>query len=148
MRCALLARPSLFILPRFALTTPSVKRRTNSTCHCSPCELLATLVQRQRGICIAGMHGKTTTTALLAYALDSSAPNPATPSARSYRNSNDTRALWSAMRIRRTSKLFIVESDESDGTLTGFCPQYSVILNVDAEHLDHFAKRGRDLPRV
>ena len=99
--------------------------------------LLAALVNRQRGICVAGMHGKTTTSALLAFALENLSANP----------SYAVGAL--VPQLRRHARLspgvgaeagfFIAEADESDGTLSGFRPQHAIVLNVDAEHLDFYA---------
>jgi len=99
--------------------------------------LLAALVNRQRGICVAGMHGKTTTSALLAFALENLSANP----------SYAVGAL--VPQLRRHARLsppsgaeagfFIAEADESDGTLSEFRPQHAIVLNVDAEHLDYYA---------
>ena len=109
--------------------------------------LLAAFVNCQRGICVAGMHGKTTTAALLAHALMKLGANPSyaigarvpqwpahahlaagvsRQSAASYSTSVGD-APW-----------FVAEADESDGTLREFQPEQAILLNVDAEHLDHF----------
>ena len=126
--------------------------------------LLAALVHRQQGICVAGMHGKTTTSALLAFALEKlgAAPSYAigamVPQLPRYarfspggsrresaqiesgvsnadRGSEEQSRLTSAA----TEDLFIAEADESDGTLSEFRPQHAIVLNVDAEHLDFYA---------
>jgi UDP-N-acetylmuramate--alanine ligase len=101
--------------------------------------LLAALVHRQRGICVAGMHGKTTTTAWLAFALERLKLQP------SYAVGALVPQLVPHARLSRVesasgeSPLFVAEADESDGTLRQFHPRYAVVLNIDAEHLDHFA---------
>jgi UDP-N-acetylmuramate--L-alanine ligase/UDP-N-acetylenolpyruvoylglucosamine reductase len=101
--------------------------------------LLATLVRRVCGICVAGMHGKTTTTALLAYALEQLSANPG------YAVGGLVPQLPRHARFspRGSSKgsnpLLVVEADESDGTLCEFRPQHAIVLNVDAEHLDYYA---------
>jgi UDP-N-acetylmuramate--alanine ligase len=98
--------------------------------------LLAALVHRQSAVCVAGMHGKTTTTALLAYALENLQANPGyavgalVPQLRRH-------ARFSLEPSPR--KLFVVEADESDGTLREYQPEAAIILNVDEEHLDYFA---------
>ncbi|MBK7999552.1 MAG: UDP-N-acetylmuramate dehydrogenase [Verrucomicrobia bacterium] len=126
--------------------------------------LLAALVHRQQGICVAGMHGKTTTSALLAFALEKlgAAPSYAIgalvpqlprhakfaggssrresaqirPGAQSAElNAGDQSRLTSAA----TESYFVAEADESDGTLSEFRPQHAIVLNVDAEHLDFYA---------
>lgn len=98
--------------------------------------LLAALAHRQATVCVAGMHGKTTTTALLAYALENLKANPGyavgalVPQLRRH-------ARFSLEPSPR--KLFVIETDESDGTLCEFHPEAAIILNVDEEHLDYFA---------
>ncbi|MBI3414533.1 MAG: UDP-N-acetylmuramate--L-alanine ligase [Verrucomicrobia bacterium] len=112
------------------LKIPIVRRAT----------LLAALLARQRGICMAGMHGKTTTTALLAFALDQlgAAPSYAVgwlvpqlvPHARF--------SLPSTLNSSSSQPYFVIEADESDGTLREFHPEHAIVLNVDAEHLDYY----------
>lgn len=97
--------------------------------------LLAGLAHRQAAVCVAGMHGKTTTTALLAYALENLQANPGyavgalVPQLRRH-------ARFSLEPSPR--KLFVLEADESDGTLREYQPEAAIILNVDEEHLDYF----------
>jgi UDP-N-acetylmuramate--L-alanine ligase len=103
--------------------------------------LLALLLQRQRGICVAGMHGKTTTAALLAFALEQLQSEP------SYAVGALVPQLQPHARFRSVSRsgssgtqpFFVIEADESDGTLCEFHPEHSIVLNVDEEHLDYFA---------
>jgi UDP-N-acetylmuramate--alanine ligase len=96
--------------------------------------LLAALVNRQRGICVAGMHGKTTTSALLAHALlqleaaPSYAIGAIVPQWPAHARLSAGDESW-----------FVAEADESDGTLREFHPRHAIVLNVDDEHLDHFA---------
>ena len=115
--------------------------------------LLAALVHRQRGICVAGMHGKTTTSALLAFALENLGAKPsyaigalvpqlarhARFSASSSRREEESQIDQSLLTSAATETLFIAEADESDGTLSEFRPQHAIVLNVDAEHLDFYA---------
>ncbi len=97
--------------------------------------LLAALVHRQNGVCVAGMHGKTTTSALLAFALEKLGANP------SYAIGALVPQLPRHARFSSaaTENLFVAEADESDGTLSEFRPQHAIVLNVDAEHLDFYA---------
>ena len=144
--------------------------------------LLAALSQRQRSICVAGMHGKTTTSALLSSALEQLSGRPSyaigglVPQLeRHARFTLDTPLLAGeppadhgapvgrpapslsfaagqerARPVRRSLgeggragegevPFFIVEADESDGSLREFQPEHAVVLNVDAEHLDYYA---------
>ncbi|PYJ83969.1 MAG: UDP-N-acetylmuramate--L-alanine ligase, partial [Verrucomicrobia bacterium] len=80
--------------------------------------LLAGLVERQCGICVAGMHGKTTTSALLSFALEQLQAQP------SYAIGAPVLQLERHARFTPHSALrtphFVVEADESDGTLREF----------------------------
>jgi UDP-N-acetylmuramate--L-alanine ligase/UDP-N-acetylenolpyruvoylglucosamine reductase len=102
--------------------------------------LLAALVHRQRGICVAGMHGKTTTTALLAFALQNLSANPShavgalVPQLKRHARF----ALCASESSPDTKPFFVVEADESDGTLRQFHPECAIVLNVDQEHLDYY----------
>ena len=100
--------------------------------------LLAALLHRKTGICVAGMHGKTTTAAMLAYALRQLEANP------SFAVGAPVPQLQPHARFVTTAdpkrpNFFVAETDESDGTLRQFSPEYSILLNVDEEHLDYFA---------
>ena len=99
--------------------------------------LLAAFVNEQRGLCVAGMHGKTTTSALLAYAMEKLGAQP------SYAIGAMMPQLPAHARMVSAAAAaepwFVVEADESDGTLREFCPEHSIVLNVDDEHLDHFS---------
>ena len=98
--------------------------------------LLAALAHRCSAVCIAGMHGKTTTTSLLAYALE---------------NLRGAAAYAVGALVPQLKRhacfpsgatpddLFVIETDESDGTLNEFRPKAAILLNVDEEHLDYFA---------
>jgi UDP-N-acetylmuramate--alanine ligase len=112
--------------------------------------LLAGLVARAHGICVAGMHGKTTTTALLAFALENLSANPGyavgarVPQlARHARLAPQVPGAASGSKSptgpQPDSDYLLVEADESDGTLSEFRPRHAIVLNVDAEHLDFYA---------
>ncbi len=95
--------------------------------------LLAALVNRQRAVCVAGMHGKTTTTSLLAFALTGLQANL------SYAVGGLVPQLDRHARLSpQPESWFVVETDESDGTLLEFQPEFSLVLNVDEEHLDYY----------
>jgi UDP-N-acetylmuramate--alanine ligase len=96
--------------------------------------VLAALARRQRGLCVAGMHGKTTTTALLAFALEQLQLKP------SYAIGAVTSQLSPHARlVPNAEAFFIAEVDESDGTLREFQPEHAIVLNVDEEHLDYYS---------
>jgi UDP-N-acetylmuramate--alanine ligase len=108
--------------------------------------LLSALQRRQRGICVAGTHGKTTTTALLAYALEQAGADPSyaigaiTPQLSAHARVGGLPPGRSAGRpAPDPDRWFVVETDESDGTLREFAPEHAIFLNVDEEHLDYYA---------
>jgi len=112
--------------------------------------LLAALLHRKHGVCVAGMHGKTTTAALFAFALDKLGANPSyaigaqvpqlLPHARfTLESANLPPAPMLGTKSWDFKDLFVAEADESDGTLREFRPAHAILLNVDAEHLDFYA---------
>jgi len=103
--------------------------------------VLAALARRTQAVCVAGMHGKTTTSALLAHAMDRLGLEPAYAIG-ALLNDGKCHA-----RLRGSGPegppYFVLETDESDGTLAEFEPEHAILLNVDAEHLDHFGSLAR-----
>jgi len=121
--------------------------------------MLAALFHRQRGICVAGMHGKTTTAGMLAFALDQLKVQPSyaigavvpqlgrpahfvgadqSPVAAGVVAREDAPRRGHGHEVR-PGRWFVIEADESDGTLCEFHPEHSIVLNVDEEHLDYFS---------
>lgn len=100
--------------------------------------LLAALLHRRNGICVAGMHGKTTTSSMLVYALRQLEADPSFAIGAQVPQLQPHARFVPAPDPQR-SNLFVVETDESDGTLRQFNPDYSILLNVDEEHLDYFS---------
>ncbi len=96
-------------------------------------EALAAIMQGKRGIIIAGMHGKTTTSAMTAHVLREGGLHPS-----HYVGAEipilGTNAHWDAR-----GDYFVAEGDESDGTLRFFQPEHALILNVEEEHLDFYS---------
>ncbi|HUK81143.1 MAG TPA: UDP-N-acetylmuramate--L-alanine ligase [Verrucomicrobiae bacterium] len=91
--------------------------------------LLTALMNHRNNIAVAGTHGKTTTTAMIAYLLTRS------DSAPSFCVGAQVPVLGTNAQIGG-GKYFVAEADESDGTLIRFSPEYAVCLNIEAEHLD------------
>lgn len=105
--------------------------------------VLSALLQRQCGVCVAGMHGKTTTSALLAFALRELQARPSyaigalVPQLTAH--ASYSRLPEPAPAVGpRAQPFFVVEADESDGTLRQFAPEHAIVLNIDEEHLDYF----------
>ena len=97
----------------------------------SRAELLAELVSLQRSIVVAGAHGKTTTTAMIAFVLDRLELDP------SFLIGGEIPQLGG--NARAGEGWLVVEGDESDRTISSLRPEIAVVLNVD---LDHHATFG------
>ena len=96
-------------------------------------ELLAELMRLKYGIAVAGSHGKTTTTSMVAAILMSAGKDPTVVVgglSATMRGSN--------ARVGKGDYL-VVESDESDGSFLKLAPILAVVTNIDREHLDHYA---------
>jgi len=94
-------------------------------------DILAYLMQSRIGIAIAGAHGKTTTTALIANILSDAGLEP-TAVVGGWVTAWDTNS-----RLGRGNFL-VAESDESDGSFLKLSPVYTVVNNIDLEHLDYY----------
>ena len=101
-------------------------------------EALAAIMQAKRGIVIAGMHGKTTTSAMTAHVLRQGGLHP------SHYVGAEIPILGTNAHWDPRGEYFVAEGDESDGTLQCFYPEHAVILNIEEEHLDFY----RDLAAI
>jgi UDP-N-acetylmuramate--alanine ligase len=96
-------------------------------------EALAAVMANKKGVVVAGTHGKTTTSALTAHVLRQGGLHP------SHYVGAEIPILGTNAHWDTNGELFVVEGDESDGTLVNFHPQHSIILNIEPEHLDFYA---------
>jgi len=96
-------------------------------------ELLAAIMQMKQGLVVAGTHGKTTTSALAAHVLRIGGLHP------SHYVGAEIPILGSNAKWSGEGDVFVAEGDESDGTLVSFHPARSILLNIEAEHLDHYS---------
>lgn len=96
-------------------------------------EALAAVMAVKKGVVVAGTHGKTTTSALMAHVLRQGGLKP------SHYVGAEIPILGSNAHWDHDGELFVAEGDESDGTLVNFTPQHSIILNIEPEHLDFYA---------
>ncbi len=94
-------------------------------------EMLAELMRMKYGIAIAGSHGKTTTTSLVATILHRSGIDPTVVIG------GRLKSIRSNARLGEGEYL-VAEADESDGSFLGLMPTVCVVTNIDAEHLDHW----------
>jgi UDP-N-acetylmuramate--alanine ligase len=94
-------------------------------------EMLAELMRLKSCVAIAGTHGKTTTTSLVATLLDAGRFDPTVING-GIINAYGTNARLGA------GDWMVVEADESDGTFLKLPADVAIITNIDPEHLDHF----------
>jgi UDP-N-acetylmuramate--alanine ligase len=96
-------------------------------------ELLAELMRLKLGIAVAGSHGKTTTTSMLAAILSHAGQDPTVVVG------GRLKAIGGSNARLGQSDFLVVESDESDGSFLKLSPIYAIVTNIDREHLDHYA---------
>lgn len=95
-------------------------------------DALAAIMDCKKGIIVAGMHGKTTTSSMAAHVLRAGGLKPS-----HYVGAEipilGTNAHWDA-----EGDFFVAEADESDGTLALYHAEHAIILNIEEEHLDYY----------
>jgi UDP-N-acetylmuramate--alanine ligase len=94
-------------------------------------EMLAELMRMQSTIAVAGTHGKTTTTSMIACMLDSAGMDPTVI------NGGIINGYGSNARLGK-SDWMVVEADESDGSFLRLDGTIAIVTNIDPEHLDHY----------
>lgn len=94
-------------------------------------EMLAELMRLKYGIAVAGSHGKTTTTTLVAAVLEAGGLDPTVIVG------GKIRALGSGAVLGAGPHL-VAEADESDGSFLHLTPTVAVVTNIDLEHVDHY----------
>ena len=94
-------------------------------------DVLADIVASGDGICVAGAHGKTSTTALIAYVLAECGEEP------TFLVGGDVPQLGSNARVGQ-GRFVVAEADESDGSLARLRPRAAIVLNAELDHHDHF----------
>ena len=94
-------------------------------------EMLAELMRLRSNIAIAGTHGKTTTTTMVATLLDSGGYDPTVV------NGGIIHAYGSNARLGQ-GEWMVVEADESDGTFNRLPATIAIVTNIDPEHMEHW----------
>ena len=99
-------------------------------------EMLAELMRLKRTVAVAGTHGKTTTTSMVAALLDAGGVDPTVI------NGGIINSYGSNARLG-ASEWMVVEADESDGSFLRLDGTIAVVTNIDPEHLDHYGSFDR-----
>ncbi len=94
-------------------------------------QALAALMVGRRGVAVAGTHGKTTTSSMLAVALLEAGLDPGYAIGGELTGGSDGGA-------RDGAGPFVAEADESDGSFRAYAPVVDVVTNVEPDHLDHY----------
>ena len=102
-------------------------------------KMLANLVSLMKNIVVVGSHGKTTTTSLIASVFHETKLDP------TIINGGVINSIKNTARLGK-SDWSILEADESDGSFVHIAPTYSIITNIDREHMD-FYRSMKDLKR-
>src|SRR5579862_2103635 len=95
-------------------------------------EMLAELMRLKYGIAVAGAHGKTTTTSMVASILAAAHLDP------TFVVGGKVNQAGTTARVGR-GEYFVVEADESDRTFLMFAPVVAVVTTIDREHLDQYS---------
>jgi len=101
-------------------------------------QALAGLMGEKTVITVTGSHGKTTTTSLVSYLLLEAGLCPSVAIGGILKNIDSNACLGDG-------KFFVAEADESDGSFLYYRPKYSIITNIDREHLDYYKEFSREL---
>jgi UDP-N-acetylmuramate--alanine ligase len=94
-------------------------------------EMLAELMRMQKTVAVAGTHGKTTTTSMIAALLDNGGLDPTVI------NGGIINRYGSNARLGK-SDWWVIEADESDGSFLRLDGTIAVVTNIDPEHLEHY----------
>jgi len=94
-------------------------------------DMLAELMRMKQGIAVAGSHGKTTMTSLIAHGMEAAGLDP------TYVIGGRLTACGNNARLG-ASPWLVAEADESDGSFLRLSPTIAVVSNIDPEHLDHY----------
>src|SRR4051812_922178 len=94
-------------------------------------EMLAELMRLKYAVAVAGSHGKTTTTSMVATVMAAGGLDPTAVVG------GKVNVLDSNAKLGK-SELMVVEADESDGSFLKLHPSIAVVTNVDPEHMDHY----------
>jgi UDP-N-acetylmuramate--alanine ligase len=100
-------------------------------------EMLAELMRMKYGVAVAGTHGKTTTTSMVATVLSHGGIDPTVVIGGRLDSIGSNAKLGQG-------KFLVAEADESDGSFMKLTPTIAVVTNVDADHLDYY----RDLQEI
>jgi UDP-N-acetylmuramate--alanine ligase len=112
---------------------PEIREAHNRNIPVIPrAEMLAELMRLKYGIAVAGAHGKTTTTSMIASILTAGNLDPTVVI-------GGRLDIWGGSNAKLgMGNILVAESDESDGSFMALAPTLAVVTNIDLEHIDHY----------
>lgn len=122
------------IIRSSAIATDNLEYSAARELHCPVfhrSELLAALIEDYESIAVAGTHGKTTTSSLIAYILLKAGLDP------TIIVGGEVSAFEGNGRLGN-SNFLVAEADESDGSLSQHHPKIGVVTNIELDHTDHY----------
>src|SRR5438034_1843576 len=118
----------------------SRRRHTRSLCDWSSDVCSSDLMRMKQGIAVAGTHGKTTTTSLVASVLAEGGLDPTFVIGGKLNSAGANAKLGSGDYI-------VVEADESDASFLNLLPVMAVVTNIDADHMDTYGHDFNNLKK-
>jgi len=94
-------------------------------------QMLARLLNERKGIAVAGAHGKTTTSSMIALVMEDNQLDP------TYIIGGEIMNIGSNAKAGK-GDVVVAEADESDGSFLQYHPQYAVVTNIEADHLENY----------
>ncbi|MGI6587546.1 MAG: UDP-N-acetylmuramate--L-alanine ligase [Peptococcia bacterium] len=99
-------------------------------------EMLSRLMKRQKGIAVAGAHGKTTTTSMIAFLLEKNNFDPTVVLGGEFNDIGGNAKLGQG-------EFIVAEADESDGSFLKLNPTITVVTNIEDDHLDFYGTQEK-----
>ncbi len=104
-------------------------------------QMLARILNERTGVAVAGAHGKTTTTSMIAHVLEECGVDPTYIIGGELMNAGTNAKAG-------TSDFVIAEADESDGSFLEYRPAYEIVTNIEPDHLEHFGGDFNNLKKA
>lgn len=101
-------------------------------------QMLARLLNARRGVAVAGAHGKTTTSSMIALIMEAGGLDP------TYIIGGEIMNVGSNAKAGK-GEFVVAEADESDGSFLQYNPQYAVVTNIEADHLENYDGKFENL---